>query len=254
MRRLVKISILLLVLAGCEKDLEINEDYLTDQNLESYLSTFDDVKIVEDLFAFAGKSDFFERETSNFPIHIYAAIPDLANEMRVYSSDSIQYPDSLELYEEIDLEFEDLEDGFFTRFIDNDSLSDKILRICYQSGDSLHISIPIEMRAATQITKPINGIFRELNSQGFLLFDWSSIPATEFYLLTMIDPFGDLTFALQTRRSDFSFYDLRYVENVLFQAEIKPELVPNYEYQFSVFALSSDGWLNATASDTFVAE
>ena len=61
MRRLVKISILLLVLAGCEKDLEINEDYLTDQNLESYLSTFDDVKIVEDLFAFAGKSDFFER-------------------------------------------------------------------------------------------------------------------------------------------------------------------------------------------------
>ena len=60
---LVQISILLLVLAGCEKDLGINEDYLTDQSLENYLSTFEESKIVEDLFAFAGKSDVFERET-----------------------------------------------------------------------------------------------------------------------------------------------------------------------------------------------
>lgn len=195
-----------------------------------------------------------EEQTPNFPVHIYARIPSNAQDIRVYSSDSIQYPDSLELYTQINLGSDEVMNGFLTRFIDRDTLSDRVIRICYQHDDLLHLSIPLEMKVTTLSSKQIPGILREMNSQGFISFDWTAFPATEFHFLTMTDPFGDVLFGLLTRRSDFPFYDLRFAERILFQSENKPTLRPTYTYQFSVFSVSRKGWLNASASNTFTAE
>lgn len=243
-----------MLLFGCEKDLELNGNNLPKANLKNYLATYAEDKIADDLFAFAGKSPFFENETPGFPVHIYAIIPDNAVGVRIYSSDSTQFPDSLDLFTQIDFTYELLQDGFFTRFIDNDTLQDKVIRISYQNADSLHISIPIELKVTSRSSSRLNGIIREINSQDYLSFDWSSVPATEFHFLTMSDPANDLVFALLTRRSDFSFYDIRFTERVLFQAETRPQLQPNYQYRFSVFSISSKGWLNASANNTFTAE
>lgn len=252
--RIIAVIAILLIASSCEKDLELSQSNDPDKNLNNYLLTFSSENISEDLFAYAGKSTVFERQTPNFPVHIYSVIPKKAQEIRIYSSDSIQYPDSLELFVETEFTFDYLQNGFFTRFLDSDTVNDRIIRICYQSVDSLHISAPITMNVSKRNTSSINGIIREVNSQGYLSFDWSSAPATAFHFLTMSDRSDDLIFALRTGRSDFSFYDLRFADSVLFQAETNPELQLGLEYDFSVYSISSKGWLNATASNTFSAE
>jgi hypothetical protein len=252
--RPIAFILILLIAYGCEKDLELSPSNDPEANLKNYTQTFNSQKIKEDLFAFAGKSPAFEKDSPNYPIHIYSIIRESAQEVRIYTSDSVLYPDSLELFTETQLNSEPITNGFFTRFLDNDTTIDRLIRICYRNADSLHISKSIQLNVTTRNTLILNSIIREVNSQGYLSFDWSAAPATTFHFLTMSDPSKDLLFAVQTKRSDFSFYDLRFVDHVFYQAENSPELVPGLRYTFSFFSIDNKGWLTARSSDTFIAE
>jgi len=252
--RPIAFILILLIAYGCEKDLELSPSNDPEANLKNYTQTFNSQKIKEDLFAFAGKSPAFEKESPNYPIYIYSIIPESAQEVRIYTSDSVLYPDSIELFTETQLNSEPINNGFFTRFLDNDTTIDRLIRICYRNADSLHISKSIQLNVTTRNTLILNSIIREVNSQGYLSFDWSAAPATTFHFLTMSDPSKDLLFAVQTKRSDFSFYDLRFVDHVFYQAENSPELVPGLRYTFSFFSIDNKGWLTARSSDTFIAE
>lgn len=241
--------ILTLFLTACEKDPDIEESTTMIAHLGDFLATQDTVGMLTPPLIYA--SDFATNEAS-IDLFIYSE-NDLESYV-VFRTDTLQFKDSNELYKPRLSYYHDAVNKLHRIAVPIQS-TDHYLRFYYQTEKETFLSAPISIRQPTLNTDTIRS--RDIDlieaNDGFLDFQWPSVPATDFYFIQLIDEQGDAFIQLTLDRTQFSFYDLRWAEQN-FTPELRdPELISGREYVFQVDAIGRQGWHLAQGSKTFIA-
>lgn len=243
----------LLAMAGCRKDPAFETTDFTLDNLEKTLASWQPQYVSNRAIVMAGNHTSFERETNREPLHIYIAQTKLS-EIAYFTTDSLAHRDSLVLYKRRPLISSASSEGFFTRISRSEPVRDHFARITYRSEDSLFISPPITIRATTLKTNNVSDMAVFTNSSGYLEFSWARVAGAAEYLMTLTGPTGDVFCAIYTARTNFLFYDLRFVIKNLTPELKNPMLISGENYVMTVVALNRNHWMMAYGTHHFVVE
>jgi hypothetical protein len=243
-------------ISACEKDVPIIEPPVN-TNLAQFLAQLDSSRISNRVFSLAGNHTSFEREMDEKPFRVLFFIPKDARDFQYFESDSIQFKDSLELYQKKNPLFDLDPNGLFGRFHLGDQPKRlKLIRISFSTDDSIYISAPFTLKNLTeqQKTSTIDKIAVEVTDKGNAEIIWSSNSSVTQYLLWLEDRAGDAFCGVYTFSSKFIFYDLRNVNYNLTPSLFNPRLVLGEEYKLKIAALDENNWMRTYRSVSFIAD
>lgn len=236
-------------LAGCSEDTVVIDPAASD-NLEYYLAQ-SKAPISEGKFDFfIGNHSSFEEEVDNRPVMLLFNAPDSAFDYRIYMTDSLRYPDSLGAFIQVLSNQEPEEDLVFRRYRQRTLTRDRYVRASFRVGDSIRISEPTALRAATLNTTDLQGLSID-ETEDDLRFSWTDVIATDQYLVSIKDSYGDYVSSILTFRTSFSFYDLRFTSRNLKPNTQNAQLSGGQRYEIEVIAISRRGWMNALGTKSF---
>jgi hypothetical protein len=245
-----RMMLLLAVLfTACEEDPALDSQYKPIVHLDDFLAVQDTSGIRSPRLIFA--SDFATNEAS---IDLFVYSENKLESFVVFRSDTLQFKDSNELYKPRLSLYHDQE-GKLHRIAVPIQATDHFLRLFYQTEKETFLSAPISIRQATLNTDTIGSGDIDLieASDGFLDFQWPSVPASEFYFIQLFNEQGDAFMQLTLDRTQFSFYDLRWVKENFTSDLRDPELIPGKPYVFQVDAIGTQGWHLAHGTKAFIA-
>lgn len=132
---------------------------------------------------------------------------------------------------------------------------DHFLKLFFRTDTAVYLSHPISVRQPSLNTALIAA--DDINvveaSDGYLDFQWPSVPASAVYFIQLFNDQGDAFMQLLVDRTQFSFYDLRRIVRNYTPELRDPELNSGDDYRFTVEAISAQGWHLASGSKVFTA-
>tara|TARA_B100000902_G_C27273205_1_gene897434 strand:- start:975 stop:1751 length:777 start_codon:yes stop_codon:yes gene_type:complete len=244
-------------LSGCEKDPEISPSP-TLENLESVLLQNDKV-LIDTIYAHAGNHPNFERETDQYDVHLRFQSRNNMTSVMIYINDSIANPDSLALFQKVDLIMEPEFQGLFTNILlkQEQQNEDFFIRVLYTANDTVFLTRTVRIRTAQESTdtKNVRGISIETTPGGRAFFDWTgSSVASDDNLIEIADATGKTFCAMVTSDPTFLFHNLRNVTHDFTPELFAPRLVQGESFNVNIYMTDNTGWMRNYRNFSFTAD
>ena len=242
---------------GCQKD-PIIDPSPTPEHLESVLLQNDKV-LIDTIYAHAGNHPNFERETDQYDVHLRFQSHDNMTNVKIYRNDSIAYPDSLALFQKVDLKTEPEFQGLFTNILlkQQQQNEDFLIRVLYTANDTAFLTRTVRVRTAQESTdtKNVRDISVETTPGGRAFFDWAgSSVASDDNLIEMADATGKTFCAVVTSDPAFLFHNHRNVTHDFTPEIFAPRLVQGESYDVNIYMTDNIGWMRNYRNFSFVAD
>jgi hypothetical protein len=251
MRSVAYIALLFVVILiwGCEKDPVIPAETFMQSNLQSFLATRDTQSIQAPALAFT--SDFATNETR---IDLLFHSKHQVNELSIFRTDTLANRDSVVLYKQEPLYAWEERNNIYRLELPIKA-HDHYLRFFYTTDSGPYLSDPIGIRQSSLSTDTLsaNAIDVVAANDGYLDFQWPSVPATDLYFIQLFNEQGDAFVQLTLDRTQFSFFDLRRILHNFTPSLRDPELIEGTRYEVQVDAIGRQGWHLAQGSKAFIA-
>lgn len=237
------LSILLFI--SCSED----DSIATPKNLQEYI-TINENKILDEVIACAASKN----ETIDVSYIFYYPISGATNIQYFETETSDVNKDDFDLYLPVNLEKEDVFNGYLQRFIRNDATESWCI-VTYETNGKVHVSNPIKLKNASKPTAWVNEVTINTATSLMPQFLWEdgSVTENEIYFQVISNSENDLLSGTYTYDKWFQFYKL---DNVVLNIneDATPILNESQEYNFTMMGVSIDNWVNLVIQKTFIAE
>ena len=230
-------------------NLVIQETFIP-KNLQEYLDE-NSSKTIKSSLAFAASSNSSQ---SLSYVYYYPLVG--ASDMRYYETDNVSVDENnFSNYRRKDLTDEAVYGGKLRRYSRSDDDTESWCIVTYIIDEVLYKSEPIKIKNQTKATEWLSDVTIDVSERLKPKFTWTdgSIQENEQYLQIFTDSDSDFVSGTFTTEKMFKYYDSSNVTATI-NLETPPDLVLNEEYNFTVFGLSSDNWVNLVIQESFIAE
>ncbi len=249
----MKKSILLVLFSfilfqSCKDD----EDTVTlKSDLENYIKTYSSYEKTFLIACAAGNNTSF-MGSSETPISIFYYKVDGFSNVELFQSLSTN-PKDYNAYKKLSLTNESLFNGRMGRFLSPPDTSSKWVIVTYTSNNNkIHISDPIQIKAATSPTVDINSTL-EVTPNGLTpSFNWQNdnVDGNVIYFSLISDTKNNFISGTYTKIKNWKFYDLTNVTlNVT--PTTNPALMANEKYDYTHMGVDSENWVRSFGSKPF---
>ena len=158
------------------------------------------------------------------------------------------------MYKPIDLEQEDVFNGYLERFIRNNDTENWCV-VTYETEGRIHVSNPIRIKNNTKPTEWSESVTIDLENPLMPKFIWKDgiTPENAIYFQVISDTNNNFISGTYTFDRLFQFYKLDNVVLNITNQEL-PVLNSQENYNFTMMGVSEDNWVNLVIQKTFTAE
>lgn len=231
---------------ACSED---NNEVIKPINLAEYISVHNN-KELDEVIACAAS----ENGKDDVSYIFYYPIETATNIQYFETENALVDKEDFELYVPLELEKEDVFNGYLERFIRN-STTESWCIVTYETAGKVHVSNPIRLKNATQPTEWINTVVIDTETSLMPRFTWedSIIGDNAIYFQVVTSSENDFISGTYTFNTWFQFYKL---DNVVLNItnEISPVLTVSQEYNLTVMGISEDNWVNFVIQKPFISE
>ncbi len=247
MKNIKYVLILLVVIACNQDDVDADDTSVQIQTLADLVAQ-NNVQI-DNVIACASGS-----ENENETIAYVYPRPGSSDLRYFETTDATVDKNDYQQYVPVDLEAEDLFNGFLKTFT-NQTQEEKWVIISFREDGDLHISNPIRLKHQTQNTLFTDAIEIDESQEAMPLFNWenSTNPEDAIYFQVVSDMTNELLSGTYTFENHFRYYDLDNVVLNITQ-ETPPDLIIDDMYGFLLMGVSEDNWVNVLGQRTFIAQ
>jgi len=255
MKKIIFITLILIVFASCRDEKIITENTEDIQNIQSYISKNPSLQLSDNLIACAGSSvsELLDSSSSQNVSILFLPIKS-STDFTYFEMNNDFFPkEDFANYFEKDTKSLPLFNGFLRRFTQNTLSNDYWSRVTFLTDDSLHICNAIRIKQFSKPTIVANDIIEiSLTEPNKPLFNWESDTEEEnfIYFQVISDAENNVISATYTYEKYFQFYDLSNVILNVYDVT-SPELKATERYNFTLMGISEDNWVNLIAEKSF---
>lgn len=235
----------ILLFISCNEKEEISEP----KNLQEYIST-NNTKALDEVIACAASKD----GDASVSYVFYYPINGATNIQYFETENTSVSKDNFELYEPVNLEREDVFNGYLQRFIRNDAVESWCI-VSYETTGKVHVSNPIRLKNERIPTEWSDEVIIDAETALMPQFLWEDglVKENEIYFQVLSTSENDFLSGTYTFDTWFQFYNL---DNVVLNitTESKPSLDIDKEYNFTMMGVSIDNWVNLVIQKSFTAQ
>ncbi len=249
------ILIVTVVLAGCGED---DPNFPAD-SLASYIQT-SGLPVQEDSLiacAISAKSNSGQ-SNPDFPIEVIFYPLNEISDIRYYeSSETIQSVGDYSLLKRKTLSTQPMFNGYLQKFL-HPGVEEKLIGVVtYIRNNKLFISDGIHVQTDSNPTEYDDNLISITQTSALSpLFSWSDGTKTDnvIYFQVLADDAQNLISGTYTLDNQFQFYNLENVVLNIRDIDPSPSLQLGATYNFWVFGVNADNWVNFIAQKQFIAQ
>jgi hypothetical protein len=253
--RLISILLLIALLSSCKKDSAIPSSHPA-KTLRDYYELNVSGDVSNDVWTHAGNHPAFAQSVADDPVLIRFYKPENATDFTLFICDSINYPDSFELFRLSNQAYTTESAGLFGNFTLSYPKHNhaRLVRICMHRNDSILISDPVTIRSdifATN-TKNASNLNITTTASGQPYFEWNgSFDGAGSNLVMLTNSAGTRFCAVETTDGSFIFHNLRNVATDFTPELYDPKLLEGQSYTLEIFMTDNSGWMRNYRSVEF---
>ena len=233
-----------LFLISCSEDTKEITEF---KNLAEYI-TANENKELDEVIACAASVN----ENNDVSYIFYYPIETATNIQYFETVNTEVDKDDYSLYIPLELEKEDVFNGYLERFIRNDATESWCV-VTYETEGKVHVSNPIRLKNMTQPTEWIDTVTIDAEASLMPRFMWedSIVGDNAIYFQVVSNSDNDFISGTYTFDTWFQFYKL---DNVVLNitTEVLPVLNMSEEYNITVMGISEDNWVNFIIQKQFI--
>lgn len=237
----------LLVFVSCSEEEKTSVDF---ENLQEYITENNKDLELGSVIACAASE-----ENNDSVSFIFYYPEETATNIQYFETENTSVDkDNFDLYTRIDLETEDVFNGYLERFIRNGDAETWCI-VTYETEEVLHVSNPIRLKNNSKPTEWSSTVVINNETSLMPIFSWEDglISENAIYFQVLSSVNGDFISGTYTFDKWFQFYEL---DNVVLNInnERTPVLNLEEQYNFTLMGVSEDNWVNLVVQKSFIAE
>ncbi|MFK7786547.1 MAG: hypothetical protein AB8B56_15610 [Crocinitomicaceae bacterium] len=251
MKQLLVITLAIFSLSACTKK-ELGS------NIASYgLKAYMDSKAylpTGNVIAFAGGNPSSFMGDADNPISVFFYAEEGASNFQYFETNSINVdPNDYNQYFPKDYDMTVLYKGFMRKFDHPSIANERWGIVTYETDGTVHVCDPIRIKAVVAPTEDVSPGVTIIESGVNPEFDWFFVnePQSETYLSIVSDMENNLVSAVYTNDKFWTFYSISNVVLNLTPGSEAPSLIPDSEYNYTMFGISEDNWVHTITLRSF---
>ena len=244
--RILFLFLIVLTFNSCSKELDQPTSLLT-----QVIKFYEGLEVVETT-AFAASAE--DVDISNTTYIYFYPVEGATNFQYFQTSSANKNPQNLSNYNVRDFEIEDVFDGTLKRFVRTET-NDVYSIITYQADGKFYISLPLEFKDQRQRTSYSSVVNVDQTQSLMPKFTWtnSAFSANELYHQVVSDANNQFLTGTYTLAKQFQYGSASNVVNSINPGVI-PDLILNDDYNFTLFAIDGNYWVNSIIEEQFTAQ
>lgn len=242
--KIVFLLLLTLLFTSCD-----TEEGAQSAVLSQVITFYSDLEM-DEVIAFAAS----EENNNSISYIYYYPLPGATN-VQYFETDSADLlPDNPNSYYEVKLSDEDAFGGYLRRF-ERSRSEESYCIVTFQANGKFYKSNPIKLKNRSRTTEYRDIVSIDQSQELMPLFSWEDGTYAEnvSYFQVISDDDDNFISGTYTHEKQFRYYIL---ENVFLNInrDTPENLVENQQYNFSMFAISADNWVNLIIEKPFTVQ